>query len=568
VIDYLTQVKRRVDDRRQHADAHALTYLDQMPKVITFRRSLVYQLVSEKGVGVWVSEVLSWTVVITILIGLGAIAFAAMATKPPWYRSAQAAFVGIALVADAKIIFWAITSPQYGLDARVLVSIIILLVVNVGVAGYVYNIEQQRRDDQRPSKQWYETPESDLVKGVWLSSPEPNIVCLGEGDLFLRLDNQNIFRDAGYGESELRAIAPKFANEPKIQDREKVGSAHKVRARVIFYEPDWPDKEYLRIDHACWLDEKSPYINLELDGVAYIIAGVFESAPNEDGYQKFTIYGNHPTKTGAQPLMTIPFSAVGRFEYRIKIWLIVGEHGEFSSEHDFELQAQGSAYSFGYIDEKEKALRIESNKIELKRLIERGDKIFNSPLVNVDWDKIYSEIHVWSADAYRFVRQRWGLQASDPLRSSVGLRKYPHKGAERHQQFFDEHYSHFLGLQEIGKAQGAPFTTTSDADVEKDRTRKIVADLLAFSDEGKELLQQTLTGYNNAMRMIIMRWEDRVYDYLESHFDKNDAISFIDDTNFVSYTLPEGSRVLQRDLIDRIHTRLTRIDEVIRRITK
>lgn len=407
---------------------------------------------------------------------------------------------------------------------------------------------------------------AETAKAEFEAPPAPNIVCLGEGDLFLKLDNQNVFRDAGYGESDLRAIAPKFVNEPKIQDRGKVGSAQKVRAQVIFYEPDWPDKEYLRVDHACWLDEQSPYTTLGLDGVGYIIAGVFESAPNEDGYQKFTIYGNHPTKTGAQPLMGIPFTAVPQFQYKIKVRLIAGEHGEFSSQHDFELQAQGGGYSFGYIDEKEKALRIESNKIELKRLIEKGDKIFNSPLVNVNWDKIYSEIHAWSPEAYQFVRRLYGLAASYPVSSSAQTFKYPHKGAERHQDFFNEHYSRFVALQEIAKAQGVSFTTTGAADVEKERTRRIVADLLALSDEGKALLEQALTGYNNAMRMIMMRWEDRVYNYLEDHFDKNEAISFISDAKLVAYTLPEGSRVVQRDLIDRIHTRITRVNEIIRRI--
>src|SRR5262245_7713618 len=47
--------------------------------------------------------------------------------------------------------------------------------------------------------------------------PEPNIVCLGEGDLFVKIDQDGIFREVDYGEGNLRAIAPKFVNEPKMQ---------------------------------------------------------------------------------------------------------------------------------------------------------------------------------------------------------------------------------------------------------------------------------------------------------------------------------------------------------------
>lgn len=405
--------------------------------------------------------------------------------------------------------------------------------------------------------QWF--VEHEATKAESKSLPEPNVVCLGEGDLFVELDEDGIFRDAGYGEGNLRAIAPKFVNEPKLPKREKVGSAQKVRAQIIFYEPDWPDREYLRVDHACWLDERSPYVTLGLDGVGYVIAGIFETPRHASGYKTFTIYGNHPVKNGAQPLLTMPPHA----KYKIKVRLIVGEHGEFSSEHDFELDAQGGVYSFEHVTETEKELRNESTKAELKKLVNEGDKLFNTPFINMDWDKLYSDVHTWNARVCKMVRRFYGLVASSRVDSSTITNQYPHKITDGYKRFFDEYYSRFIGLQEIAREQGVSFTTTSPEEVAKERSKRIVADLSAFSEQGNGLLQSVLHGYGPSMRMGVMKWEDRVYTYLENHLDKSVAISFISDTDLETCVLPESTRTFQRDLLDRVHTRIVRLSRLV-----
>ncbi len=131
--------------------------------------------------------------------------------------------------------------------------------------------------------------------------------------------------------------------------------------------------------------------------------------------------------------------------------LIVGEYGEFSSQHDFELNIQpGSSYSFGYVNEEEKRLRRESISRELERFIKEGEKFFVEP-VNVDWDKFYSEAHEWRNKIYGWIRRLFGLTVSERFHSVLEMNKFPHEIPAGRSGFLDELYTQFVNLKETAE---------------------------------------------------------------------------------------------------------------------
>ncbi len=140
---------------------------------------------------------------------------------------------------------------------------------------------------------------------------EPNIICLAEDDLFVTLDRHEIFRETeDYGPGALRAATVKFTNEPKLG--RKVRSVNNVRAQIIYYDSDWPEREAYRIDYGCWLNEESPYVsfNLSDNAVQQLIVVAFQHK-KDGGYgfeRKVTIYGNSPDRNA--PLIRYGYNIV------------------------------------------------------------------------------------------------------------------------------------------------------------------------------------------------------------------------------------------------------------------
>lgn len=284
----------------------------------------------------------------------------------------------------------------------------------------------------------------------------PNIVCEGEGDLFVELVKHKIFRETDdCGPGALRADTLKFANEPK--PGHKVASVNNVRAQIKFYDFDWPEREAYRVDYACWLNEESPYVSFDLsdNAIHHLMIGVFQNRKDvSDGFEpEYTIYGNSPDRKAPLSQSIIRYPA----RYRVKVRLIAGEHGEFSSEHDCELEIEpgSGSFQFEYITEGEKQKRKESAQRELIKLITEGEAFVTAPLIKVGWENLYASIHDWIAKVSKLLDRLFGRSVSHRFTSVGELTPYPHKIHDSHRKFFDELYTRIEHLKEIAREQGA-----------------------------------------------------------------------------------------------------------------
>lgn len=277
---------------------------------------------------------------------------------------------------------------------------------------------------------------------------EPNIVCLGDDDLFVSLDRHEVFRETdNHAPGTLRAATVKFANEPKPGKR--VGSVSQVRAQIVFYRTDWPDREDYRVDYGCWLNEESPYVsfNLSDNAVHQLIVGVFQlKKDGGDGYEpELRIYGNSPDRNRELSRYVVH----GSTGYRVRVRLIVGEHGEHSSEHDFELDVEpGSSYSFGYITEEEKRLRRESLAQELEKFVREGEKLLAGP-IDTNSEQFYLDAHAWMNPIYGWLRRIFGLPLAGRYHDFTNLRPFPHEIPGGRNTFLDELYTRYINLKEI-----------------------------------------------------------------------------------------------------------------------
>ncbi len=161
--------------------------------------------------------------------------------------------------------------------------------------------------------------------------PAPNIVCLGDDDLFVDLDRHEIFREVAHHEYALRAITVKFINEPNPP--QKVGSVSNVQARILYYRPDFPDRVEPEVHYACWLNQESSFVSFDVNKVHHLIIGTFQLNP-EGGYANyFTFYENNLDTR--KPLSKCIYQHCEGF--RVKVKLVAGEHGEFGREEDLKL---------------------------------------------------------------------------------------------------------------------------------------------------------------------------------------------------------------------------------------
>jgi hypothetical protein len=284
---------------------------------------------------------------------------------------------------------------------------------------------------------------------------EPNIVCEGDADLFVTLGANKIFRRAEPKTAPLRVAAVKFTNEPKPPH--KVASVvNNVRARIRFYDWDWHEKEDHRVDYGCWLNEASPYVSFNLTDkvVHYLIVAVFGLIKEGDGGYKpeLTIYGNSPDKNMSIPEYANRFS----WDYRVKVSLIVGEHGEFSREYDFELRGDPkTSYSFEYITEEEKQNRRTSFAHELERsFIVKGERFFVKPDETTDWGKYYSDAHEWRNGVYKYIKAHHGTSIARRFLDVPELKPFPHEIPDGRDRFLDELYTQFVNLKEMAKEYG------------------------------------------------------------------------------------------------------------------
>lgn len=87
--------------------------------------------------------------------------------------------------------------------------------------------------------------------------------------------------------------------------------------------------------------------------------------------------------------------------------------------------------------------------------------------------------------------------------------------------------------------------------------------LKQLSDEGKWLLQQAEEGRTSNLTEQVTEWENRVGNYLKAFMGDNEKAHFLSDENIVEYGPVEAHPRAKRYLLDRIHTRVARLDHVI-----
>lgn len=396
---------------------------------------------------------------------------------------------------------------------------------------------------------------------------EPNIVCEGEDDLFVELDKHEIFRETEYyGAGALRADTVRFANEPKAGH--KVASANNVRAQIIFYDFDWPEREAHRVDYACWLDEESPYVSFDLadNAIHRLMIGVFQNKKDgSDGFEpEYIIYGNSPKRDAPLSRYVIRHSE----RYKVKIRLIVGEHGEFSSEHDCELEIDpgNGSFSFQYITEDEKQKRRESAHHEFIKLIAEGEAFVTTPLINIDWDKIYSDIHEWIAKVSTLIDRLFGRSVSWRFTSIGELTLYPHKISDSRRGFFDKLYTQLEHLKEIAREHGAPILPTDVSqqiqEVTDKRRKQILDDLAEFAARAKALLEYAQIKRLSLHERDLHVWDAEIFDYLSNNLNRPDT-ALISDENLEEYTQPENAHVSCHSFLKRVHSRLIRLNRLI-----
>lgn len=413
-------------------------------------------------------------------------------------------------------------------------------------------------------------PAPSLAKEEDERRPAPNINCEGEDDLFVELVKHEIFRETDYyGPGALRADVLKFANEPK--PGHKVANVGNVRAQIKFYDFDWPERVDYRIDYACWLNEETPYVSFDLadNAIHYLIIGVFQNRKDgSDGFEpEYTIYGNSPDRNAPLSRYVIRYPE----RYRVKVRLIVGEHGEFSTEYTCELNVDpgDESFSFQYVTEEEKQRRKESARLELIKLIKEGEAFVMVPLINVAWDNLYSSIHEWIAKVSKWLDLQFGRSVSSRFTSVGELTPYPHKIHEGYRRFFDELYTRIEHLKEIARDEGAELPDTDVSkrvqEVADKRRKKILEDLHGFVARATALLDYKTHRPSTHERELHI-WDNELFDYLSEYLNRADT-TLLSDENLEQYTLPEGTPAWCQGFLNRVHTRIVRLNHLIEEIS-
>ena len=393
----------------------------------------------------------------------------------------------------------------------------------------------------------------------------PNIVCLGESRLdFVEFDRHQVFRESNYyGAGALRAVAVEFTNAPKPPER--VTPISNVTAQIVFYDAEWPDREEYRVNHACWLNEESPYVSFNLDTIHYLIVGVCQhKRDGTDGFEPdFTIYGNSPDRNS--PLLKYPDRFTARF--KIKVKLIVGEHGNFSSEHHFELEhTPGQGCGITHITEEESQKRKVYINGELMKLIARGEQFVTTPLINPGWDKLYEDIHKWTGEVSALLQRNFGIPLSSRFTSVNEVKPYPHKISEGRRSFFDELYTRIENLKEIAREQGAPVPATDVSkqiqEVTNKRREEMLKDLARFAADATALLDYTKMIRLSTYIRDLHVWDSEIFDYLSANLDRADAALIIEEAS-VAYTLPADAPSGCHDFLRQVNSRLVRLNNLI-----
>jgi hypothetical protein len=278
----------------------------------------------------------------------------------------------------------------------------------------------------------------------------PNIVCLNHDDLYVKLDKNKVFRETERRTpGALRAATVKFVNEPKLGH--KVASVENVRAQILFYYFGSPDYEHHRVHYGCWLNEESPYVsfNLSDNSIHQLIIGVFESRIDGSNDERgFVIYDNNPDRD--KPLSRTIEHNEG---FWVRVRLVAGEYGEYSSEYYFYLQIKPNDYqSFMYYSEDSKKTWRMNVEQYLSNYIKEGEELLEESVV--ESNTYYSRLQVWRDNVSEWLTKTFGMYVSWRFYSVVdiqNLKKFPRNLLSGRNQTLDEFYTQLITPKEINE---------------------------------------------------------------------------------------------------------------------
>lgn len=342
-------------------------------------------------------------------------------------------------------------------DVRFIIGLFVIALVFFGLNHWV----RKRRSEQQSltvetTAAIEQTVLTTVEQAIKLPLPAPNIVCLGEGDLFVELSRHEVFRQSANIEHALRAITAEFRNEPKLS--QKVGTAANVAAQISYFSLDWPDRLEHRTQFGCWLNEELPHVSFGLNTTHQLILGIFEPGLKGGFKPNFRIYGSSLDKD--VPLSRLDYSNYQGFG--IKVQLVVGEHGEFSAEYDFELRIMihdnsYTSYTFEYLTERKRQERRQRLARQFKQFITDGERFILEPKDVIDWNRFCSEANQWRYKVEETISKGLGRPFSIRFLDVNKLPPYPQVMQEGGKRFLDELRVQHDNLKEIAKEHESSF---------------------------------------------------------------------------------------------------------------
>jgi len=216
-------------------------------------------------------ELLSWTIVISVSLGLIAMGFTVLQVKRLSVRDeiiiAGACFTLSAIIVIGRIVYWGITSSR-DINFRRWISTVAVAIILLGWA--VLLIYLRRVKNERLPKTTTEPKETQLKI---IDKPNPNFVYIRKQWQVknLILDG-NTFRITEKKSAKYIGIIYCFDNVPK--ESERVTGINNVRARLTYFPHPQGDFVITQSNNGCWAEHHLPTIDFPVNKERLLILAV------------------------------------------------------------------------------------------------------------------------------------------------------------------------------------------------------------------------------------------------------------------------------------------------------
>jgi hypothetical protein len=362
-------------------------------------------------------------IVLTVILALVALGVSFVTASSPEIGLAKWCFHAAAVVLLISAVAW-LANIQSRLAIRVILSVLIFSAIGIA---------------------WVE-----VIK--WVDGRKPNIVCLGDCDLWVEVRRNTICEtESGNFLDFPRLVGVKYCNEaipPK-----KVGNISNVGAHIIFYDYDWPNEVEHRVDSCYWLDERSPRVTFDPGTVHCLVIGTFQPKRDGNGFERgLTVYENTPNGTDASVNL---YRESTRF--RVIVKLVVGRHGEFGLEDEFELKFDESSFEFYRLSNEIKQAQREEMASNLMRFTDEGWNLIVKP-IDISSQQFYQDAHKWRNTVVGFLDERGGKHLSMRFIDLSNTKQHPYN---RGHVFLDDLYTQILNLKVIASEYNPQPPTSS-----------------------------------------------------------------------------------------------------------